>query len=243
MGYPPPGQAPYGYPPPAGNYAPYAAQPPPPMYNAPPYAGPPHSGGSTCLRSFVLFIIMLLLWYFILLMFASSNFDNDPFYTVDSFSISNFSTSNSTLTSLWNAKINITNPSSDTNVSFTDFMVHVVYNEEELIQSQGLSLEVGKDQIGQLQMSAAYNPGVQPPLPSSTVDSMAKDRDTGGLKFSLVLTANAIKNYKSSLFAWMLKQKIAAQCRDLRVQFVNNTGNATFYDGGDHVRCLTVLHY
>lgn len=240
--YPPPmgyGQAPYGY-------HPYAAQPPPPMYNAPAYAGPYRPAGrcSNCFRSFVLFILMLLLWYFVLVMIASFNFDDDPFYTVDTFSVSNFSTSNSTLTScIWDAKINVTNPTSNTNVSFTDFMVHVFYNDEEVVQSQEKSLEVGQDQTGQLEMRAEYNPGVQPQQPNSTVDEMAKDRATGWLKFSLVLTAKAVHNYESSLFVWTLKQKLSAQCRDLRVQFVNNTGNATFNDGGDHVRCPVVLHY
>ncbi|XP_028795565.1 uncharacterized protein LOC114751067 [Neltuma alba] len=242
MGYPA-GQVPYGYPPPDGRYPPYAAQAPPPMYNTPPYAGPHHRSGATCFRTFILFILMLILWYFVLVILASSSYDNDPFYTVDSFSVSNFSTSNSALTCIWDTKINVTNPSSDTNVSYTDFMVHVLYNDEELIQSQGKSLEVGEDQIQQLEMSAAYNPGVQPQLPNSTVDAMAKDRGTGWLKFSLVLTAKATHTYESALFAWSLKQTIAAECRDLKVQFVNNTGNATFNDEGNHVRCLTVLHY
>ncbi|XP_054793289.1 uncharacterized protein LOC129298865 [Prosopis cineraria] len=243
MGYPP-GQGPFGYPPPGGY--PYAAQPPPPMYNASPYGAHNNnnrSSGSACFRSFVLFILMLILWYFVLVIIASSSYDHDPFYTVDSFSVSNFSTSNSALTCIWDTKINVTNPSSDNNVSFTDFTVHVYYNDEELIESPGKSLDVGQDQIGQLEMSANYNSGVQPQIPGSTVDAMTKDRDTGWLKFSLVLTAKATRNYQSTFFVWTLKQTIAAQCRDLNVRFVNGTGNATFNDEGDHVRCLMVLHY
>lgn len=122
-------------------------------------------------------------------------------------------------------------------------MVNVFYNDEELIRSEGKSLDVGEDQIGQLELSVAYNPGLQPQLPNSTVDEMAKDRATGWLKFSLVLTAKALHNFESAFFVWTLKQRIAAECRDLRVQFVNNTGNAAFNDGGDHVRCAMILHY
>lgn len=151
---------------------------------------------------------------------------------------------NSTLTCVWDAKINITNPSSNTNVTFNDFVVHVLYNDEEIIESTGNYLAMGKRQVGQLEMIASVNHGDHVGLSKSTVDSMAKDRASGGLTFSLVLTGKANYNYDSALFDRTMRQRVFAECKDLRVHFGDNTTHsATFVGGGFNSRCLSVMRY
>lgn len=240
VGCPPglPGNMPYGYPPPQmgmpGRYPAYAQVPPGMYYPHPP---PHRSGGSNCFRALVLFLLILILGFFVL-QYMSVDFKGkvEQFYAINSFSVSNLSTSNSVLSCIWDTKVYIHIPTIDSKTYFRNFMVTIYFKNIPLVTSYGTSFVLDSRKHKYLEVRAEYNAGVEPQVAKSTVDELAKERDSGWVTFSLKISTEA--HVDSKIFYGTSRQYVEAECNNLRVQFQNGSSSGTFNNEGNSAECF-----
>lgn len=159
-------------------------------------------------------------------------------YGISSLSVSNLSTTDSMLSFVWESKIEIKNPYIDSRTYFRNFMVTLFLKNDPIMTSYGSSFQLNSLDRTETEVKAEYNSGVEPQVANSTVDEMAKERETGWINFSLKLSTEA--HYDSDFFYVPSRQNVEAECNNLRVHFQNGTTSGTFNSETNPVECFVL---
>lgn len=155
---------------------------------------------------------------------------NVPVFTVDTFYMSNFHTSNSEFTANWEANVTVKNPSLKIKFSFNETKILLYYGDDHIASSSVESkLHLEPMGHGMLHLKLSTNDADR-----HVVDNMIRDRiKEGSLSFKMRLVVSASLTDKS----WTRDGVIKLLCNNLNVQFV---GSASFgmLPAGNSRTCL-----
>lgn len=147
-----------------------------------------------------------------------------PLVHLNALSVHKFNVSETNLTAEWDVKFKIQNPNLVSYISFDRVEVYILSEDTvplaiEPVQSFGLAMKMEKEVRMRLAMKKWD--GDQPALKQGVLQKMKKDREMGGVRFSVQMAIWA--TYRSG-WLWSRQHVIMnPQCLDLQVAIVPGT--------------------